>query len=114
MIEVGRRHSSICVAILAVVSSLSYGQSATDDGSADLLRTPPSVRNHMLGDWDSSRSRLQKKGVASDLYYISDCVGYSSGARDQVMTEWGRVTGIVDFDLGQSPGTDAPTFHVTG
>ena len=113
MIEVGRRHSSICVAILVVVSTLSYGQSATNYG-ADLLRNPPSVRNYTLGDWDSSRSRLQKKGVAFDLYYISDFLGNSSGGRDQVMTDWGRVRGIVDIDLGKLTGTHAPTFHVTG
>jgi carbohydrate-selective porin OprB len=114
MIEHGRRLSSICVAILVVVSTLSYGQSATDDGSADLLRNPPSVRNHMLRESDSSRSRLQKKGVAFDLYYISDFLGNSSGGHDQVMTDWGRVRGIVDIDLGKLTGTHAPTFHVTG
>jgi porin len=30
------------------------------------------------------------------------------------MTDWGRVRGIVDIDLGKLTGTHAPTFHATG
>jgi porin len=115
MIETGCGRSYICAAVLVVVSSLLYGQSGTDDGSADLrLRNPPSVRNYMLGNWDSHRSRLEKKGVAFDLYYISDFLGSPSGGRDQIMTDWGRVRCIVDIDLGTLGGAHAPTFHVTG
>src|ERR1700722_20422374 len=78
------------------------------------LRNPPSVRNYMLGNWDSRRSRLENKGVAFDLYYISDFLGNPSGGRDQIMTDWGSVRCIVDIDLGTLSGAHAPTFHVTG
>ena len=36
MIEAGRGRSYIYAAVLVIVSTLSYGQSGTDDGSADL------------------------------------------------------------------------------
>ena len=53
MIEAGRGRSYICAAVLVIVSTLSYGQSGTDDVTADLrLRNPPSARNYMLGNWD--------------------------------------------------------------
>jgi hypothetical protein len=54
MIETGRSRSYICAAVLVIVSTLSYGQSCTDDGTADLrLRNPPSARNYILANWDS-------------------------------------------------------------
>jgi carbohydrate-selective porin OprB len=115
MIEAGRGRSCICAAVLVIVSTLSYGQSAADDGSVDpRLRNPPSVRNYMLGNWDGRRLRLEKKAVAFDLYYISDFLGNPSGGRNQIMTDWGRVRGIVDIDLGTLGGAHALTFHVTG
>lgn len=115
MIEGGSRDAYICTAVLLLASSLVYGQSAVDAGTADPPpQNPPSAQKYIFGEWGGTRSRLRGEGVTFDFHYISDFLGNPSGGRDQVMTDWGRIRGTVDIDLGKLTDTNAPAFHLTG
>lgn len=93
------------------------GQNARNDKSPD---PTPDIellgieQNHMLGDWNGERSSLAAKGVTFDFYYVSDFLGNPTGGKNQGFTDWGRVRGTVDVDLGKLTDTNAPTFHITG
>jgi carbohydrate-selective porin OprB len=73
----------------------------------------PSGDNHLLGNWDGRRSRLAAEGITFDFYYISDFFGNPYGGESQGFTDWGRIRGTVDVDLGKLTETNAPTFHIT-
>ena len=70
--------------------------------------------DYLLGDWGGERSRLSERGIDFDFFYVSDFLDDPSGGQKQGFTDWGRIRGTVDINLGKLTGTNAPTFHITG
>jgi porin len=71
-------------------------------------------QNYLLGDWGGERSQLEARGVSFSFVYVSDFLGNPTGGENQAFTDWGRIRGTVDIDLGKLTDTNAPTFHITG
>jgi porin len=71
-------------------------------------------QNYLLGDWGGERSQLEAEGVSFSFFYVSDFLGNPSGGENQAFTDWGRIRGTVDIDIGKLTDTNAPTFHITG
>jgi porin len=111
------RGGLIFAAIVLLTTTLAYGQNTSENKSAanpDPPADPPAVRNYLFGDWDGARTRLAQEGVTFDFYYVSDFLGNATGGKSQSFTDWGRIRGTVDIDIGKLTETNAPTFHVTG
>lgn len=110
------RAGCLVVAVM-LIAAYAGAQNTAGDSSGALSTTELSFwneQNYLLGDWGGERSRLSAKGINFDFYYVSDFLGNPSGGRDQAFTDWGRIRGTVDVDLGKLTDANAPTFHITG
>jgi carbohydrate-selective porin OprB len=68
---------------------------------------------HLFRGWEGERRRLQERGVAFDFQYISDTLANLKSERKERLTNWNRVRGTMDINLGLLAGWNGVFFHVT-
>jgi len=111
----GYRAGYFIVSVMLIAACAS-AQNAAGDSNA----TPATEqsfwndRTYLLGDWGGERSQLAAKGINFSFVYVSDFLGNPTGGENQAFTDWGRVRGTMDIDIGKLTDTNAPTFHITG
>jgi carbohydrate-selective porin OprB len=109
--------ASYFVLSVMLMAACARAQSTVSDPGRAVSTTERSFwndQNYLLGDWGGERSRLSARGINFNFVYVSDFLGNPSGGQNQGFTDWGRIRGTVDIDLGKLTDTNAPTFHITG
>src|SRR5678816_1307738 len=56
-------------------------------------------REHLLGDWDGTRSWLEDRGIVPTLSFVTDSLGNPSGGKEQGFTTANNVGLDLNFDL---------------
>jgi porin len=100
-----------------LIATCANAQNMAGDPSGAASTTARSFwndQNYLLGDWGGERSQLEAKGVNFSFVYVSDFLGNPTGGENQAFTDWGRIRGTLDIDIGKLTDTNAPTFHITG
>ncbi|PYX83569.1 MAG: hypothetical protein DMG70_09845 [Acidobacteria bacterium] len=114
-----RRVISAVLFVVLLMAACATAQNKASDSSGAAFPLPITAQRiadnqNLLGDWGGERSRLAGKGVNFEFYYVSDFLGNPSGGRNPGFTDWGRIRGTVDVDLGGLTESNAPVFHITG
>lgn len=89
------------------------------DGHPQVARALPqmtspgliTVPGDILTKWDRERTRFAIQGVALDFYYVSDFLGNPYGGHRQRFSDWGRIRGTVDIELGKITRSSGPVLH---
>ena len=117
---IGISRMAVCVLFAIALATMAAAQSLKNnvgiEAAASRVETlgNSSSGNYLFGDWGEERSRLAARGITFDFYYVSDFFGNPYGGQRSGFTDWGRIRGTVDVDLGKFTDSNAPTFHITG
>jgi porin len=97
-------------ALGAIVPALSQTVKGETPDGREIGQGP---HGHLLGDWGGQRTRLEERGVAFDLQYVSDSLSNLKSEKKERLTNWNRVRGTVDIDFGALAGWNGLYFHAT-
>jgi porin len=104
----------LSVMLLATCASAQNTAGDPSGAASTIERSFWNDQNYLLGDWNGERSQLEAKGIDFSFVYVSDFLGNPTGGENQAFTDWGRIRGTMDIDIGKLTDTNAPTFHITG
>ena len=98
---------------VAVVPAFSQVKGETTLGGPDTREVGYSPHGKLFGDWAGARSRLEEKGVAFDLQYVSDFLWIVDGQRKIRLAVFDRIRGTVDIDFSPHWHRNGLYFHAT-
>ena len=103
-----RTKSQICIRILIVIICFWAARTRSEDvaeASAGTRSLDPSPfqlvlpRDHLMGDWDGTRTWLEDRGIFPTLTFVTDSLGNPTGGREQGFTTANDLGLELDFDL---------------
>src|SRR5215469_3893299 len=94
----------IFIFILFCSAARTRGEDVTEApaGTRPLTTTPIeliSPREHLLGDWFTTRTWLEQHGITPTLTFVTDSLGNPTGGKEQGFTTANDVELDLDFDL---------------
>ena len=93
---------SLAVLVVTVapgLPTLKFSQVAMSE-TPDSREIGQGPNGHLFGDWAGERTGLQERGIAFDFQYASDTLSNLKSEKKERLTNWNRVRGTVDIDLG--------------
>jgi porin len=95
---------SIVIVILCCSAAVARSQDITEasTGTRDLAPSPFKLvlpREHLLGDWFTTRTWLEDQGITPTLTFVTDSLGNPSGGKEQGFTTANNVGLDLNFDL---------------
>src|SRR5262249_25504548 len=67
-------------------------------------------RDHLLGDWFTTRTWLENHGISPTLTFVTDSLGNPSGGKEQGFTTANNVGLDLNFDLEKLCGLEGGSF----
>jgi porin len=99
-----RTRLPILIVILFCLAARTRGEDVTEApaGTRALTTTPIELilpREHLLGDWFTTRTWLEDHGITPTLTFVTDSLGNPIGGKEQGFTTANDVEFDLDFDL---------------
>src|SRR5262245_55267133 len=114
-----RANSRTCIPIVIVIVCCWAARTRSEDnaeapaGTRTLTATPFQLilpREHLLGDWFTTRSWLEDHGITPILTFVTDSLGNPTGGREQGFTTANNVGLDLNFDLEKLAGLEGGSF----